>query len=146
MSQQQSWVPRDSCTLPTAEQPLRVAEFSMLFGGLRAVERASPTTLRLILWDSPGVEDAARALTARETSCCRFFDFAVASGTRGVTIIVRVPASRADVLDGLQRQAERTPRHQRPMNLPSRRTQEKTGRAHHAHHHRPALRGDRLSP
>lgn len=99
-----SWVPAGACTLPTAEQPLRVAEFAELFrASLREVARVSPGHLRLVL--DPGVADAARTLVAREVECCTFFRFAVAGGRDGVTVDVRVPPARAEVLDGLHRQA-----------------------------------------
>ena len=45
-----AWVPADACTLPTAEQPLRVAEFDGLFAtALRGMERGEPGWLRLNL-------------------------------------------------------------------------------------------------
>ncbi|ACZ87769.1 hypothetical protein [Streptosporangium roseum] len=44
-----NWAPAE-CTLPTAEQPLRVAEFDALFAGaLRGHQRLAPTHLRLRL-------------------------------------------------------------------------------------------------
>ncbi|MFG1754168.1 hypothetical protein [Streptosporangium sandarakinum] len=53
------WTP-SACTLPTAEQPLRVAEFDALFiDAVRGVARPEPTRLRLELLFSPG--NAARA-------------------------------------------------------------------------------------
>jgi len=102
-----SWVPVDTCALPTAEQPLRLAEFTALFtASLRDVARVGPGHLRLLLDAGAGVEDTARALVGREASCCTFFRFAVAADHRGVTVDVRAPAERTGVLDGLQRQAE----------------------------------------
>lgn len=94
------WVPQ-ACTLPTAEQPLRVAEFGELFAkGLRGMERLAPTRLRLVL--SPEVEVSARDLAARETSCCSFFEFAFADRGDGQLLMdVTVPAARAEVLDSL---------------------------------------------
>jgi hypothetical protein len=39
-----------ACTLPTVEQPLRVAEFDGLFAtALRGVDRVAPMMLRLVL-------------------------------------------------------------------------------------------------
>ena len=62
------WVPQ-SCTLPTAEQPLRIAEFDDLFTtSLRGIERLTSTTLRLRL--AASAEATARDLTTRERSCC----------------------------------------------------------------------------
>ncbi|MCO8275920.1 hypothetical protein M1L60_35610 [Actinoplanes sp. TRM 88003] len=93
-----TWVP-DACTLPTAQQPVRLAEFDELFArSLRGQERLSPTELR---WDlDPAAEAAARDLTARESECCSFFTFSF-----GVGLIVEVPPAYVDVLDALERRA-----------------------------------------
>lgn len=93
------WVP-EACTLPTAEQPFRVAEFDQLFrDGLRGVERVDDTRLRLRLL--PAVEGRARELTARETSCCSFFGFDYTTAGDVVLLDVTVPAAQAKVLDAL---------------------------------------------
>jgi hypothetical protein len=99
------WVPVDACTLPTAEQPLRLDEFDALFtGSLRGVDRREPGRLRLHLAGTDEVEAQARDLVARESACCSFFTFDVRRGDE-VIVDVRVPGSRAEVLDGLARQA-----------------------------------------
>jgi thioredoxin len=100
-----SWAPVDACTLPTAQQPLRVAEFGELFAGsLRGVDRVSATRLRLELKAS--AEAAARDLAARESDCCGFFSFTFTpAGAATVGLEVEVPANRAEVLDGLAAQA-----------------------------------------
>ena len=96
------WAPVDACTLPTAEQPLREAEFDTLFAtALRAVERQAPDRLRLTFDGAAEVAD----LIARESSCCSFFDFTLTATTDGQVLDVRVPAARVDVLDGLARRA-----------------------------------------
>src|SRR5579883_1403977 len=94
------WV-ADACTLPTAEQPLRVAEFDQLFtDALRAIRRVSPTHLELKL--DATAETMARDLTARETSCCSFFTFHLTpTGDGLVRMDIEVPAEHRDVLDGL---------------------------------------------
>lgn len=103
---QTAWVPAEVCTLPTADQPLRLAEFDDLFSrALRAVERPSPTWLRLRLADDEGFEHQARELAARETDCCDFFDFAIHRAADETVLDVHVPAARAGVLDGLAEQA-----------------------------------------
>jgi hypothetical protein len=100
------WVPVGACTLPTAEQPLRVAEFDVLFATtLSRVERPEPTWLRLIFGGGTEIETSVRDLTARESSCCAFFDFEITPTKDGLVLDVRVPAARVEVLDGLARQA-----------------------------------------
>ena len=80
-----TWVP-DICTLPTAQRPLRAAEFGGFFAStVRDVERTAPTRLRLEL--EPGPETAARAarLAAAEVSCCSFFIFTLTATGQGLT-------------------------------------------------------------
>jgi len=94
------WVPQ-ACTLPTAEQPLRIAEFDDLFAtGLRGLARPGPTRLQLRL--DASTEAAARDLTARETSCCSFFAFDYIPAPGGELLLdVTVPHAHVDVLDAL---------------------------------------------
>jgi thioredoxin len=102
-----AWAAVDACTLPTAEQPLREAEFHALFAtALRGVARPAPTRLRLSFDPSPGVESSVRDLIARESSCCSFFDFQVTLGEDRLVLDVGVPPARVDVLDGMARQAD----------------------------------------
>ena len=119
------------CTLPTAERPLRVAEFERLFTeGLRGQLRVSRVALRWFL--DPGWEAYARDLAAKESACCTFFSFTItpSSGAAGrssasstgssvvsskgapagssvevVVLDVVVPASQGAVLDALQAMA-----------------------------------------
>jgi thioredoxin len=101
-----AWAPVDACTLPTAQQPLREAEFDALFAtALRSVERPEPQWLRLTLDGDADAEAAVRDLTARESSCCSFFDFQLTAADGALTLDVRVPEARVEVLDGLARQA-----------------------------------------
>jgi hypothetical protein len=94
------WVPQ-ACTLPTVQQPLRVAEFDCLFAAaLRGVDRVAPTTLRLFL--DAEVAATARELVERETACCSFFTFAFQpAGEATVTMEVSVPDAYVDVLEAL---------------------------------------------
>lgn len=101
-----AWVPADACTLPAADRPTRLVEFDGLFASLRGFRREEPGWLRLRLDDGRGVEERARDLTAREASCCAFFDFDVHRDGGEVVVDVRVPASRVVVLDGLAAQAQ----------------------------------------
>jgi hypothetical protein len=98
------WAPVDACALPTAEQPLREAEFTELFRtALRGMQRREPGRLRLFL--AAEAEGSARDLVARESSCCSFFDFRFDRGDGQLVLDVRVPRERVSVLDGLARQA-----------------------------------------
>ena len=97
-----SFVPA-SCTLPSADRPLRLAEFADLFrASAHQVNRISPTRLRLRLDDDPAIDATARDLAARETSCCAFFTFTFGDGGE---LTVDVPPVHAAVLDGLERLA-----------------------------------------
>lgn len=93
------WAP-EACTLPSAERPLRLAEFDALFAtATRAGERLSPHHLRLTL-----AADAAavRDLAARENRCCSFFTFTVTElPADRVRLDVEVPAAQVAVLDAL---------------------------------------------
>ncbi len=94
----------DACTLPTAERPLRVAEFDELFAtAVRGQQRLSATRLRWLL--DPAAEPRARDLTVRETQCCSFFTFTFAPVNGGVQLDVEVPAAHVDVLDALAERA-----------------------------------------
>jgi hypothetical protein len=96
------WV--DACTLPTAERPLRLAEFDELFArALRGQQRLSPTRLRWRL--DPAAEPTARDLTGRESECCSFFSFTFAPADGVVQLDVAVPDAHVDVLDALAARA-----------------------------------------
>lgn len=89
-----------ACTLPTAERPLRAAEFDALFAGaLRGHERQAPSRLRLVL--DAGAEAAARDLTVRETACCSFFTFTFTRAGGALVLDIEVPAARIAALDAL---------------------------------------------
>ncbi|GAB3922751.1 hypothetical protein GCM10029976_011970 [Kribbella albertanoniae] len=94
-----NWVPA-SCTLPTVEQPIRVAEFDDLFtASVQGAERIDATTLRLTL--AAAAEARARDLAGRESSCCSFFGFDFIPAGDVVEMTVTVPAAHAAVLDAL---------------------------------------------
>ncbi|GAB3924706.1 hypothetical protein GCM10029976_016860 [Kribbella albertanoniae] len=100
-----TWVP-DACTLPTAEQPLRVAEFDQLFADhLVAADRIDAQILDLVL----GAEshDSVVDLIARESGCCSFFTFTLTESTGRINLRIEVPPTQTAVLDGL---ADRLPR------------------------------------
>jgi len=100
-----AWVP-DACSLPTAERPLRLAEFDDLFAtAVRSVEAVTATRARLHLTGPTGLAATVRDLTGRETACCSFFEFAVtpeaAAEGEALTLDIGVPARYAAVLDAL---------------------------------------------
>jgi hypothetical protein len=93
------WAP-DACTLPTAERPLRVAEFDDLLRSVRQSERQEPTRLDLVL--PRDVEATARDLARRESECCSFFAFEFESVGDVVVMHIGVPASQVQVLNALE--------------------------------------------
>ena len=104
-----AWEP-DACTLPTAERPLRLAEFDDLFTGLTSLDRLSPVHVRMHLVGAAGLEDTVRDLTARETECCSLFTFTatpIPSADRDrLTLDVEVPSAHTTVLEALAKRAE----------------------------------------
>ncbi|MBB5868059.1 hypothetical protein F4553_001438 [Allocatelliglobosispora scoriae] len=98
-----SWVP-DACTLPTAEQPLRLAEFDELFAMVEQVDRIGSSRLRLALAGSASLVGAVRDLAERENACCSFFHFTITKPQPGrVLFDIDVPPTQADLLDALAR-------------------------------------------
>ena len=96
-----SWAP-DRCTLPTVEQPVRLAEFDALFASsLLGVDRVNGRTARLELRREPAVAARAADLSVRETQCCSFFEFAVSATGGGLTLVVAVPHGQEAVLAAL---------------------------------------------
>lgn len=94
-----------TCTLPTGEQPIRVAEFDRFFAGaVRGVRRPAPARLELLL--TGGTEPAARQLAARESSCCSFFTFDFTTTVDGSVMGVGVPAAYLGVLDAIAIRAQ----------------------------------------
>lgn len=95
-----------SCTLPRTERPVRLAEFDTLLASATSVERDDGTHLTFYFDDGEGLEAQARDLTARESSCCSFFDFDVAKDAGQVIVGIRVPEQHASILDSLQSRTE----------------------------------------
>ena len=110
------WVPA-ACTLPTVEQPLRLAEFDTLFtASLRSVERSSARHARLVLAGDGTLATRVRQLADAETSCCSFFTFTLTPLTPDqahatvVALDIEVPPTRSDVLAALVGRAEQARR------------------------------------
>lgn len=96
------WAP-DSCSLPSAERPLRVAEFDALFQeSVLGSARISSTRLEVTLVS--GAEIAARDLATRESGCCSFFTFEFDTRPSEVVMGIAVPHSQVAVLDALAAQ------------------------------------------
>lgn len=95
------WAAPAACTLPTVEQPLRLAEFDVFFRA--AVRRSIRTsTIRLDLVILGEFEATARDLADRETGCCSFFRFDFRPAADGAVMSIGVPEDHFDVLDALQ--------------------------------------------
>ena len=93
------WAP-EACTLPTSEQPLRVAEFDDLFGYVQQSTRHAPTRLDLVMPNT--VEADARDLARRESECCSYFMFEFDSAGDDVMMRIRVPAAQVEILDAIE--------------------------------------------
>ncbi|MGW5380087.1 hypothetical protein ACWESM_32075 [Nocardia sp. NPDC003999] len=98
------WVP-DSCTLPTVEQSVRVAEFDrFITGSVRRTDRPARTRLNLLL--AAEAEEEGRDLAARESGCCSFFTFGFDATEDGPVMRIAVPDNQAAVLDALAARAD----------------------------------------
>lgn len=96
-----AWVPQ-ACTLPTAERPLRVAEFDEVFTrSVRGTERAGQSRLRLDLDPAPGVAGRIAELAVAEVGCCSFFTFTLTVADGSLMLEVTVPPASTGVLDAL---------------------------------------------
>jgi hypothetical protein len=94
------WAPA-SCTLPTAERPLRLAEFDDFFRtALLRSTRSWATRLDLVVL--PESDAIARDLAERETSCCSFFRFHFDHGPDDFVMRIGVTTDHIDVLDAVQ--------------------------------------------
>jgi hypothetical protein len=103
---QTPWAPVDACTLPTADQPLRVAEWDTLFSSSRAVEWYGATRARIVLTGDEPLAAQAQQLADAETACCSFFTFTVTPlSADAVALDIEVPGARADVLAALVERA-----------------------------------------
>ncbi|WP_067834737.1 hypothetical protein [Nocardia lijiangensis] len=90
----------DACTLPTAERPVRVAEFDRFFAeSVQRADRLARTRLDLLL--AADAEPAGRDLAARESACCSFFAFTFDATAAGPVMRIEVPDTQVEVLDAL---------------------------------------------
>lgn len=92
----------DACTLPTAERPVRTAEFEQLFAdAVTDVEHRAPGDLRLVLRATEEYAARAARLAARETACCSFFTFTLILGAGTAELGVTTEPGHERVLDAL---------------------------------------------
>jgi hypothetical protein len=95
-----------ACTLPTADRPLRLAEFDELFTeSVRRVDRDGDS-VRLHLSGASGLRETVRGLAERESSCCSFFTFIIDGHDDDLTLEIAVPADHREILHGLVHRAE----------------------------------------
>ena len=115
------WVAVDTCTLPTADQPLRVAEFDDLFAtALRAIERPDAAgRARLVLAGGDDLAERVQRLADAEAACCSFVTFTLtplatdeldAADRTVLALDIEVPVARAEVLAALLQRAEQARR------------------------------------
>ncbi|HEX5349664.1 MAG TPA: hypothetical protein VFW64_21610 [Pseudonocardiaceae bacterium] len=90
-----------SCTLSTAQLPIRADEFGALLATSLRAERLDERRLRVSFAGGATKAAAVRDLAARETACCSFFELTVSTVADRVLLDVQVPAARVGVLDGL---------------------------------------------
>lgn len=96
----------DACTMPTAERPLRLAEFDDLFAtSVRGVRRRGDGVL-MQLTGTEGLLERVRDLAARETACCSFFTFTIEGTDQDLTLDISVPPDRQEILDALAERAQ----------------------------------------
>ncbi|WP_433180517.1 hypothetical protein [Actinoallomurus sp. CA-150999] len=99
------WVPQ-ACTLPTAERPLRVAEFDELFAeAVTGLEEVEPTRIRMRLRPEKSVAARTAELAVRETACCSFFTFTLTATGGDLALDITVGDEHAGVLRALAARA-----------------------------------------
>ena len=92
----------DACTLPTAERPLRLAEFEDLFADHLTVTTWVGDRLRLSLSGDAGLREQVADLTARENAVLLVLRLHAVDGSADAVVLeVGVPAQRQEILDAL---------------------------------------------
>src|SRR5215208_34312 len=101
------WV-LSASTLPSVEQPLRLAEFDDFFQtAVRRATRTRDTQLDLVI--AAASEASARDLADRESGCCSFFEFSFTPGADDSVVMgIGVRNQHVDVLDALHARMEST--------------------------------------
>jgi hypothetical protein len=100
-----TWAP-DACTLPTADRPVRLAQFDTLFDNdVTDVHRSAPDRALLTLRTDPATAVRVADLCVRETACCSFFEFTLAATGGHLTLTVATPPEHRAVLDAFVKRA-----------------------------------------
>ncbi len=94
-----------ACTMPTAERPLRLAEFDALFAETVRSVAYENDLVRMHLSGAAGLRDRVRDLADRETACCSFFSFVVDGESDDLMLEVSVPPEHRDILKALASRA-----------------------------------------
>lgn len=95
----------DACTMPTAERPLRLAEFDALFASSLTRLDTGSDGVRMELRGDAGLYDRVQDLATREATCCSFFTFTVDGTDTDVDLSISVPPARRDILHALAARA-----------------------------------------
>ena len=95
------WCAPEACSLPSADQPARVAEWDALFAG--AVCEVSPITggVRFAVDRTAAGPAAVADLADRESQCCAFLAFTLVLGNGTVTLDVTSDSGHAEVVEAL---------------------------------------------
>jgi hypothetical protein len=94
------------CTLASADQLTRLAEFDQLFAEMVVrADRPAPTRLRLELRRDPAAARRAAELAVAETACCSFFTFTLSAAADRLLLEIAVPDAHAPALAALAGQA-----------------------------------------
>ncbi|HUA43079.1 MAG TPA: hypothetical protein VMA32_16000 [Streptosporangiaceae bacterium] len=94
--------PVRGCTLATADQMTRGAEFGQLFADMvLRTEQPAPTRLRLELRRDPAAARRAAELAVAETECCSFFTFTLTAAADRLMLEIAVPDAHQPALAAL---------------------------------------------
>lgn len=94
--------PMLDCTLASADQLTRAAEFGQLFAEMVVrAERPAPTRFRLELRREPSAAGRAAELAVAETACCSFFTFTLTAAADRLLLEVAVPDAHVPALAAL---------------------------------------------
>ncbi len=94
--------PVQRCTLASADQLARAAEFDQLFAEMVVrTERPAPTRLQLELRRDPAAVRRAAELAFAETACCSFFTFTLTATADRLVLEIAVPDAHLPALAAL---------------------------------------------